>query len=284
MREAQIDLGDVSLHLAESGPDDAPALLCLHGWPQDHHAFDGVRAMLEDRFRVVAVDLPGIGRSVGAPRGADKRALAGHIDALIKAVPLRDLTLVGHDVGGQIAYAYLRAYPNGVARAAILNVAIPGVPPWADVIRDPRIWHFAFHAVPDLPERLVAGRERAYFDFFFDGIAAQPGAISDAARRRYVQAYAARHSLSAGFDWYRAFPQDARDNAALAGTAVETRVLYVRGQREGGELEAYVDGLRGAGLSHVEGALIPECGHFSPEEQPSALAEALEAFVRGGSP
>ncbi|TCU09660.1 hypothetical protein EV132_12460 [Rhizobium sullae] len=111
--------------------------------------------------------------------------------------------MIGHDIGGQIVYAYLRAFPNAVSRAAIL----PGVPPWDKVIRNPRLWHFAFHAVPDLPERLVAGRQQEYFDFFFEAISARPAAVSQDARRRYAHSYATPSSLKAGFDWYRGFPR-----------------------------------------------------------------------------
>ena len=65
---------------------------------------------------------------------------------------MTDVTLAGHDAGGQIVYAYLHAYPEDLARAVIMNVAIPGLDPWDEVKRNPHIWHFAFHAVPELPE------------------------------------------------------------------------------------------------------------------------------------
>lgn len=99
------------------------------------------------------------------------------------------MTLVGHDVEGQIVYAYLKAYPDALQKAIIMNVAVPGVDPWSEVKRNPYIWHFAVHAIPNLPELLVAGKEAAYFAFFFDAISAKPDGVSERARETYVEAY-----------------------------------------------------------------------------------------------
>lgn len=279
MPDVTIHLDELSLYMVLAGRKDAPCLLFVHGWPQTSRAFGPVMAELEDTFRVAAIDLPGVGGSVGQPRSADKRTLARYIEAAISAAGLERVTLIGHDIGGQTVYAFLRVCPGAIERAAILDVVIPGIEPWPQVIRSPRIWHFAFHAVQHLPEHLVGGREAAHFDFFFDTIATHPGAITSEARRAYADGYSSAASLTAGFDWYRAFAQDAKDNAADQGGLVATPVLCVRGDNEGGELRTYVDGLRHAGLVNVSGRLIGDCGHFSPEEQPKALAAALRDFL-----
>lgn len=233
---------------------------------------------MSDIAHCVALDLPGIGDSETPPRANDKCTLAGYVHRVIDQLGLRDVTLVGHDAGGMIVYAYLHAFPDTVARAAILDVVIPGIDPWSDVIRNPQIWHFGFHAIPDLPERMVAGREAAYFDFFFDAIAASPSSISRDSRATYAAAYARPAALHTGFEWYRAFDQDARDNTASRGVAIKTPVLYVRGDRETGDIADYVRGLRDAGLADVHGAVLSGCGHFSPDEQPDHLAAALHRF------
>lgn len=284
LRETDIDLGDLSVRMIEMGPADAPAMLFLHGWPQCSHAFEAVMQALSDEFRVAALDLPGISRSRGVPGGGDKRSLAGYVDAAIEAAGLTDLTLVGHDVGGMIVYAYIRAFPETIERAVILDAAVPGIHPWPRVPRDPQSWHFGFHAIPDLPESLISGREAAYFDAFY-AAAAKPVAITADARRLYAQAYASPESLKAGLDWYRAFPQDERDNIASAGPDVSVPVLYLRGEfcKGGGDLEIDLDGFRRAGLDRIEGATIPGSGHFSPEEQPDALAAMLRSFALAGA-
>lgn len=283
MRESNIDLGDLTVRMIEAGPTNGPSLLFIHGWPQSSRAFEPVMAELADSFRVAAIDLPGIGRSHGLPPSADKRSLARYVNEVIRASGLTDVTLTGHDVGGQIVYAYLRAFPETIRRAAILDVAVPGVDPWSKVVSNPRVWHFGFHAVPDLPELLVSGHVAEYFDFFFNVISAHPAAIGPEARRIYAEAYGSAESLRAGFDWYRAFPRDERDNIADASAPVSIPVLYVRGDAESGELQDYVDGFRKAGLANIEGELIADCGHFSPEEQPKALAAILRSFAQNGS-
>jgi pimeloyl-ACP methyl ester carboxylesterase len=184
------------------------------------------------------------------------------------------------DVGGQIVYAYLRAYPADLRRAVLMNIAIPAVDPWNDVKRNPLIWHFAFHAVPKLPEQLVAGRQALYFDYFYDVLSATPKGVSRAARERYAEAYARADELRTGFEWYRAFPQDEKDNAAVHGAAVHTPVLYLRGAKDPGfGLNRYLDGLRSAGLRTVRGSVIPNSGHFAADEQPEAVVAAVREFA-----
>lgn len=97
-------------------------------------------------------------------------------------------------------------------------------------------------------------------------------------RAAYVNAYL-RPSLRTGFDWYRAFSQDERDNRAVKDVTVATPVLYLRGDRDPGSLESYVNGLRENGLVNVHGRVIADCGHFSPDEQPELVADALRQFI-----
>ncbi len=78
--------------------------------------------------------------------------------SLIVDLGLQNATLVGQDVGGMVVYSYLRNYGD-LARAVVMDVAVPGIDPWDEVLRNPSIWHFALHAVPALPERLVQGRQ-----------------------------------------------------------------------------------------------------------------------------
>lgn len=274
----QVDAGGLSIHVAEAGAGLGPPVLCLHGWPEDASVYEPVMADLGRDAHVLALDLPAIGGSRGAPAGYDKRALAGVVRRVIGAIGLKHVTLVGHDVGGMIAYAYLRAFPGELGRVTILNVVIPGVDPWSEVIRNPKMFHFAFHATPGLPELLVTGHEAAYFDFFFETIAGPKG-VPAALRARHVEAYLRPEALRGGFELYRGFKDDERFNASFAGQPVETPVLCLRGDRDYGEMEDYLDGFRRAGLRNVAGQTIAQCGHFALEEQPQAVAQAIRQFV-----
>lgn len=187
---------------------------------------------------------------------------------LIKVMALQDVTLVGHDVGGIVTYAYCRMFQD-LKLAVIMDVVIPGIDPWEQVLRNPNLWHFAFHSIPDLPERLVQGHQREYFDYFYDAISAEPSKITAEARAVYAQAYATDSALAAGFNWYRAFPRDAAANKEAESRApMATPLLYLRGEKEGGKVEEYLDGFQAAGFAHLDHALVPNAGHFPQEEAP----------------
>jgi pimeloyl-ACP methyl ester carboxylesterase len=276
-RHRQVTLGSADLHVVEAGDPAAAPVLFLHGWPQCWLSWRAVMTHAAADVRAIAVDLPGVGGSTGAPPDGTKRALAQVVHRLAGELDLSGVTLVGHDVGGMIAYAYLRAYPD-LARAVIMDVVIPGLEPWARVVANPYIWHFAFHAVENLPETLVAGHEREYFDHFYDVLAADPATITDEARSAHAAAYASRAALTAGFSWYRAFPRDAEENAATVGP-LATPLLYLRGEHERGDMEPYLTGFRAAGLADVTHARVPGAGHFAPEESPAQTWQAIAGFL-----
>lgn len=275
----QVTVEGVEIHAVEAGPrDSGRTFLFLHGWPQDWSEFEQVQALAATEARAVAIDLPGIGGSRTALPSGAKSVVAPYIIGVIDTLGLKNVTLVGHDAGGMVAYACLRRFPERLASVAIISTVIPGLPPWEDVIRNPHMFHFALHSVPELPELLVLGKQREYFDFFFRAIAAHPDAITLAARQRYVKAYSSPTALKTGFDWYRAFPQDAEENRATTGP-VNVPLLYVRGAKETGEPERYLRGFREQGLTRLSSAVVADSGHFIPEEQPRALWECLRTFT-----
>jgi len=275
----QVIIEGASIHVTESGLPSGNSILFLHGYPENWTAFERVMVLLRDRFHVVAIDLPGIGKSERIAYN-DKRTIARYVKGIIDALKLEDVTLVGHDVGGMIVYAYLHLYPDELPKAVIMNVAVASVDPWAEVKRNPYIWHFALHAVPELPEILVTGKQKIYFDYFFNTISARPEAITEQARLRYADAYSKPTALQTSFDWYRSFPQDEKDNAKTKGNIIRTSVLYLRGEREYGTINTYLAGFRDAGLMNIQGKIIPNSGHYAPEEQPGEVAKAIGEFVK----
>lgn len=277
-RHDQVRVGERSIHVVEAGDPDAAPVLFLHGWPESWPTWRQVMRRAAGSARAIAIDQPGIGGSTGATDGST-RQLAAVIHDLVTTMGLSGLTLVGHDLGGMMAYPYLRTFDD-LDRAVIMDVVIPGVDPWEQVLRNPYIWHFSMHSIPDLPETLVTGRERAYFDFFYDVLSPDPTTITDEVRAAYVEAYRVDGALTAGFDWYRAFARDAEDNAALAaGPPTDTPLLYVRGEHEQGRIDDYLAGFRAAGLTDVTGAVIPGAGHFAQEDAPDAVWEAIRGFA-----
>jgi pimeloyl-ACP methyl ester carboxylesterase len=275
-------LGEARVHVVEAGDPQAPAVLFLHGWPESWAAWREVMRLASASVRAVAIDLPGVGESAASGASAvdgSKRELARIVHRLVSELKLRDVTIVGHDIGGMIAFAYLRNFPD-LGRAVIADVVIPGVPPWEEVLRNPNLWHFALHQVPELPEQLIQGRQRPYFDFFYDGLANQPKAITAELRDAYADAYSNDAALTSALHWYRAFPQDAQDNQRSGRAASSTPVLYLRGERQqGADIDEYLRGLRGAGLTDVTGRLITGSGHYTPEEDPQQTWQAIAEFI-----
>ncbi|MBS1602549.1 MAG: alpha/beta hydrolase [Bacteroidetes bacterium] len=272
----QIALNGLDIHLVEGGHPNAPPILFLHGYPETWLAFEDVMHRLKEKYRVMAIDLPGIGLSRGATPG-DKKTLAALIDSLLEHLQLTTTTVVGHDVGGMITYSVLRHFPRHISSAVIVGTAIPGVDPWEEVKRNPYIWHFAFYAIPHLPETLATGRTRPLFDYFFDTLSYNRNAIGETIRNQYVQAYNQPGSLTTGFNWYRAFPQDERDNNGVPPTAVP--LLYIRGEKDTGRIEDYAAGLKKSGIKKLSTSLISRSGHFVPEENPAELAQAIAQFL-----
>jgi pimeloyl-ACP methyl ester carboxylesterase len=277
LRHRHVEVAGSRLHVLETGDADGQPYLFLHGWPGSARSWEPLMARAARDVRAIAVDLPGVGGSSGEPTDGSKRDVARVIHALIGAMGLTDVTLVGHDVGGMVAYAYLRQFSD-IAAAVIMDVVIPGLDPWDSVIRNPYIWHFAMHAIPELPETLVDGRQGEYFAYFYEALSFDATKITPEARLAAAQAYGTRAALTAGFNWYRTFPTDAAANEEDREDR-PTPVLYLRGDHEGGEIADYVRGLRSGGLTSVEHALVPNAGHFAPQEAPDHSWEMIHTFA-----
>ena len=279
LRYFHIQVFDYRIHVTETGDRDQPPVLFVHGWPESSRTWKDVMAAAAPNAHAVAIDLPGIGGSIGPADPATKVALAEVLHEFIGKLDLPDLTLVGHDIGGIVTYAYLRQYPDTLACAVIMDTVVPGVDPWTEVLHNPYLWHFSLHNVPDLPEILVQGRQKPYFDYFYNVLSADPSRITAESRATQAAAYASDVSLSAGFDFYRAFPEDAKNNAAFAdGPPVDTPLLYLRGEKEGGDIDAYEAGFHKAGVTNLTTAIVTGTGHFAQEEAPEEVWRLIHEF------
>lgn len=260
----------VRLHYVMGGKGD-PVVL-LHGWPTTWYEWRRIMPELAQHYTVIAPDTRGLGDSSKPAQGYDKLTLASDIYGLVKQLGFKQINLVGHDLGGQIAYAYASAYPQDVRRLAILEVPIPGLPFWEE---EQGRWHFAFHAVPNLPEALIAGKERLYLSWFYRDSAYSPAAHASDEIDEYVRTYSAPGALRAGFEYYRAFPEDARQNSEYAKTQLKMPVLALGGETSLKDLP-----LRQLQTvaENVRGGIVPHCGHWIPAERPDYLTKQLLTF------
>lgn len=266
----------------------AMTIVLLHGWPQSSHEWRRVMPLLANRFTVIAPDLPGIGGSAAPEGGAsapttafEKVALARDIHAFVATLGAKRVVLVGHDIGGMVAYGYARLYPDELAGVAILDVPVPGVAPWDVVKTMPEAWHFNFHAQAPLAEHLVTGRQASYFRYFIDSHADNASAVSDADVTAYAAAYRSPASLHAGFGFYRAFAADAAFNAAHHEPFAVPVLLAGADHSMGPGEPQLAAGLKALGASDVRVAVIANSGHWIAEEQPVATARLIADFAAG---
>jgi len=276
MQTGTVETRDLRLGFLSAGDPGKPPLVLLHGWPQCKEVYDQVIDPLGEDHFVIALDLPAVGESHGVPPSAEKTALANIVLSAAEHLGAQSLLVAGIDVGGMIAFSAARDHGERIIGAVVMNTVVPGIDPWAEVLADARIWHFAFHAIPGLPETMVQGRQRAYFDYFFNALAGDPEAVTQDCRIRFAEAFARPEALKAGFDWYRALEADAKHNAQPARIGMP--VLYLRGDADGGSPDHYLPGLRQAGVRHVTGAALAGSGEFAPLEAPQAFVEALLRF------
>ncbi|HZP46365.1 MAG TPA: alpha/beta hydrolase [Candidatus Binataceae bacterium] len=270
-----IALDDVRLHYVTCGRGDP--IVLLHGWPQTWYEWRRIMPALAENYTVIAPDMRGLGDSSRPPTGYDKRTVANDIYQLVRKLGFEKIFLVGHDWGGPVAYAYACAHPEDVRKLVILDVTIPGEA-WEKIPqlrRQGGIWHLAFHNVRDLPEALVAGRERIYLSWFYRSVAYNPTAISEQEIDEYVRTYATPGAMRAGFEYYRAIFTDIDDNKQYAATRLKMPVLALGGER--GFRNAPLHSMR-ALAENVRGGIVERAGHWLAEERPDYLIEQLRAF------
>ena len=166
LRTSRVD--GVNLRYLTAG--HGPAVLLLHGYTQTSRMWRPIIPLLAARFTVIAPDLPGIGDSAIPADGSDMKTAAIRIHALVKSIGLEKARVVGHDIGLMVAYAYAAQFPAETEKLVVMDAFLPGVPGWEDVYNNPGIWHFRFNG--PTPEALVRGRERTYFDYFWNDFAA----------------------------------------------------------------------------------------------------------------
>jgi pimeloyl-ACP methyl ester carboxylesterase len=256
------------------GGSGSPVVL-LHGYAESGDMWGPLAADLAKHHTVIVPDLRGLGRSSRPAEGYDKKTEARDIRAVVEALGFDQAAVVGHDLGGIVAYAYAAQYPAKVTRLVFMEAPIPGVGPWGDVVTMPALWHWNFGG-PDM-ERLVQGRERIYFDHFWR-FAADPSKIEDETRDHYAAQYAAPGAMRAGFAQFAAFAQDAKDNAVLGHSKLTMPVLAVGGEKAFG---AYVGAFMRNVALDVREVVMPDTGHWLMEENPAATVALVRDFIDG---
>jgi pimeloyl-ACP methyl ester carboxylesterase len=270
-REARVNGATIYYKIAGRGP----AVVLLHGYAQTSHMWLPLIPLFARTRTVIAPDLRGAGASERTAGGYTKKNMAQDVRELVRGLGHANASLVGHDIGLMVAYAYAAQFSDEVDKVVLMDAFLPGVGDWTSVwlLRD--LWHFHFYG--ETPLALVKGRERIYLEHFWNDFAAdRTKSVPEADRQFYASAYAYAGGIAAGFEWFKAFEQDAKDFAAFAATKLDMPFLVLTGEKASGTM--LIDQTRLV-ASDVQGVVVEGAGHWLMEEAPQQVIPAIEAFI-----
>ena len=270
-RTAEVD--GVQLHYLTAG--HGPTVILLHGYTQTSRMWKPIIPLLAERFTVIAPDLPGIGDSGIPANGLDMKTSAIRIHALARSLGVEKARVVGHDIGLMVAYAYAAQFPAEVEKLVVMDAFLPGVAGWEPIYNDPNIWHFRFHG--PTPEALVKRRERIYFEYFWNDLAAdKTRSIPKADRKAYTEAYSRPGRMRAAWAYFASWPELAKDFAQLSQTKLTMPVLSIGGEKSLGNQLAQQMKLVASDVTVV---VLKDTGHWVLEERGKETTDALVKFL-----
>lgn len=276
--EHSISTSRQTFRYLKAGSGGVPIVL-LHGWPQSADEFRQVMPYLAADYFVVAPDLRGIGGTSVPTQDWRKATLAEDLDDFITALGLDRPVVIGHDIGGLVAYAYSRLHHGKVVGVGILDIPLPGLDPWDELIKNPLAWHIDFHAQKPIAEQLVMDRQFEYIRYFINHAAKHSEAITDDNVAIYAAAYGSLESLAAGFELYRAFMDDGKFFDEQRDT-LDLPILLVGAEMSlASALPIVAAALEAHGVTNVRSVVIDDSGHWIFEEQPAATAQAIQSFI-----
>jgi pimeloyl-ACP methyl ester carboxylesterase len=268
------DVNGIKMHYLVAGKGEP--IILMHGYAQNSHMWRPAMKELAKTHLVVAPDLRGFGDTTKAEGGYDKKSMAVDVHALAQKLGIKKAGIAGHDIGLMVAYAYAAQYPAEVDRIVLLDAFIPGVGDTTNLFLLKDLWHFHFYG--PTPLALVTGRERVYFEHFWNDFAADgKKSVSEADRVFYAKKYALPGAMKSGMEVFRNFDQDAKDNAVFAKTKLTMPMLVLGGEKSGGDF-LITQGKMVA--TNVEGVIIKDSGHWLVDEQPGQVIPRLVAFFK----
>ncbi|GHO63202.1 dehalogenase [Ktedonobacter sp. SOSP1-52] len=269
----------IRMHYVSGGKGQP--LVLLHGFPETWYTWHKVLPDLAKHYRVIAPDMRGAGQTDAPSTGYDKATMARDIHGLVSQLGLGPINLVGHDVGLMVAYAYAALYPTNVKHLALLEAPIPDASIYtlpALTAKGPGVWWFGFFSTPQMPEKLIQGREAAFLtQFFQNSVPVQvQGSITQAEIALYAHYWQNPAHLHAYISYFSSFQTDAEQIKIYGKKKLRMPVLalgadHSLGAAVGTQVTSYA--------TNVTGGVVTGSGHWIPEEQPQAFVDQLLAFL-----
>ncbi|MGQ0661402.1 alpha/beta fold hydrolase [Sphingosinicella sp.] len=282
----------VTLNVQQGGPEDAEAIVLLHGFPESHRTWRAVAPALAEDFRVVAPDQRGFADS-DKPEGSaayETDRILEDLIALADALGLKRFTLVGHDWGGAVAWFAALKRPDRIARLVIVNAPHPLVFQ-KSLIDNPAQRAASQYITAFRNPAMEEGIARMGFETFYEktfGGHADLALIEPEERQAYLDQWSAPGALTAMLNWYRAsgivVPAPGEQAAAPAWTTapfprLAMPTLVVWGLKDKALLPVQLEGLHDL-IDDLRLVPVPEAGHFIPWEQPEPVIAAIRDFMR----
>lgn len=280
----QAHVNGTQLHYVDGG--HGPILICLPGWPQTWYSFHRVAPELAKHFRVIVVDIRGMGSSATPLSGYDKRTMATDIYGLIRQLGPGKVNVIGHDIGGMVASSLAFNYPDVVERLILADGLHPdkgmmqmSLMPAPGTFQEkidhqrPYTWWMGFNQVKDLPEKLLAGRYRYLLDWLFHYVMTDDSKMSAFEREIYAAVYDQPDRIRASNAWYQAFNEDIAHAASYQ--PLNMPVLGIASNVSYGYYQYSLPQI----AKKYELVQLASTGHYMFEENPVAVTTIIVDFL-----
>lgn len=277
---------EVRIHYIDApslGGSEKGVILLIHGYPNTSYQWRHViTPFTKAGYRVIAPDYRGAGDSSHPKSGYDKVTTANDLyivahDHLSITSPIH---VVGQDIGGMVAHAYAASHPDHTRSVMFGECPLPGARPYESGFKNsPGMWHFTFQQQLDLPELLTQGKEKIYIKHFYDRLCFNPVGITPRDVDHYAASFAQPGGMRAGFELYRAFPQDAKDNSAMLKQGGQLKMPAAALCGEMSMLLEVAEEQTREYYKNVEVVTVVKSGHWTAEENPQDFVAKVLAFV-----
>ena len=264
-------------HVTEAGPADGLPVLALHGWPQHHYVWRHLLADPPEGMRIIAPDLPGYGWSGPPPHRWFKEEVASDVLALLDALALERVLLVGHDWGGYVGHLLVLRAPERITAFLALNIAHPWQTPRTLA---PHLWRFLLYQPALAAFGGVLMRRTRFVEIVMRVGLTERTAMPSEDVRWFADRFRDPVCARAATDTYRTFwlreiPANARRPERRRST-VRTRVLF---GIDDVAIHASLAAEATANADDYRVELVDGCGHFIADERPALVRERLVALA-----
>ncbi|OZD06542.1 MULTISPECIES: alpha/beta fold hydrolase [unclassified Rhodococcus (in: high G+C Gram-positive bacteria)] len=277
-----ITANGIAHHVVTAG--SGPPVYLLHGFPETWFGWRKQIAVLAKTYTVIAPDLRGYGATDKPATGYDKRTMAADVVAIMDALGHEKIALVTHDRGSRVGTRFAKDHPDKLDRLVVMdNIPTRIVAETYDVAKaNAGYWFFTFLAVPDLPETLIAGKEREFLTYFYRTWSYNPEMLTPAEIDVYVRAYQQPGTVRGSCADYRAAAEDVAQDEQDLDTLIQCPLLSMWGEDFAAVGGAYdVAAIWQSMGTNVRTVAIPRCGHLCHEERPDVVNHELLEFLHG---